>query len=100
MSDENKLKFKIVLAGDGAVGKTSLRKRYMGKGFGSYEPTLGADFVIYDTEIDTTIIKFQIWDLSGRPRFKEVVKDYYEGSAGAIVVYDVTRPDSLDNLKN
>ncbi|MFX1256040.1 MAG: Rab family GTPase [Promethearchaeota archaeon] len=100
MCDEDKLKFKIVLAGDGAVGKTSLRKNYMGETFGSYEPTLGADFVIYNTEIETTIIKFQIWDLSGRPLFSNVVKDYYEGSAGAIMVYDVTRPDSLDNLKN
>ncbi|MFX1533606.1 MAG: Rab family GTPase [Promethearchaeota archaeon] len=101
MSDEDKLKFKIVLGGDGAVGKTSLRKNYMGEQFEiEYLQTMGADFALYETEIGDTIIKYQIWDLAGQPIFSEVVKGYYEGCAGAMMVYDVTRPESLDNLKN
>ncbi|MFX0064601.1 MAG: Rab family GTPase [Candidatus Hermodarchaeota archaeon] len=101
MSDEDKLKFKIVLGGDGAVGKTSLRKNYMGEGFETeYLQTMGADFALYETKIGSTALKYRIWDLAGQPLFKEVVKAYYEGSNGAIMVYDVTRPESLDNLKN
>ncbi|MFX1252810.1 MAG: Rab family GTPase [Promethearchaeota archaeon] len=101
MSDDEKLKFKIVLGGDGAVGKTSLRKNYMGEGFDTeYLQTMGADFALFETKLDTTTIKYQIWDLAGQPLFEEVVKGYYEGCNGAILVYDVTRPESLDNLKN
>lgn len=100
MSDEQ-LKFKIVLGGDGAVGKTSLRKKYMGEGFSTtYMQTMGSDFALFETKVDKTEFKFQIWDLAGQPLFSKVVKAYYEGCAGAIMVYDVTRPDSLDNLKN
>ncbi|MFX0091909.1 MAG: Rab family GTPase [Candidatus Hodarchaeota archaeon] len=98
---EEKLKFKIVLGGDGAVGKTSLRKKYMGEGFEKeYLQTLGADFALHETKIEDSDIKFQIWDLAGQPLFSKVVKGYYEGCNGAIMVYDVTRPESMDNLKN
>ncbi|MFX1256041.1 MAG: Rab family GTPase [Promethearchaeota archaeon] len=101
MSDEDTLRFKIVLAGDGAVGKTSLRKKYMGEGFEvDYKQTIGADYALCETKLENSAFKFQIWDLAGQPIFKDVVKPYYEGSTGAIMVYDVTRAESLDNLKH
>jgi len=53
---------KIVLAGDGAVGKTALRERYLGKGFSSnYMMTIGADFALKEATIREKSIKFQIW---------------------------------------
>ena len=43
------------------------------------------------------IIKFQIWDLSGQLRFSQVRKGYYNGCSGGILVFDRTRPESLEN---
>ena len=95
---------KICLLGDGRVGKTSLRNRYMGKGFpGDYLPTLGADFAstlvnipFNDTEKS---IRFQIWDLAGQPTFNQIRALYYRHTAGALIVYDITDRASLQNLR-
>ncbi|MFW9917419.1 MAG: Rab family GTPase [Candidatus Thorarchaeota archaeon] len=92
---------KIVLAGDGAVGKTSLRERYLGHGFRTeYLQTMGADFALHETKIDNERIRWQIWDLAGQPLFANVVKTYYQGSYGAVIVYDVTRPETLEKIKD
>jgi len=99
MSEDRRL-WKIVLIGDGAVGKTSLRKRYLGEGFSTdYMSTMGADFALYDTEIKNTHIRWQIWDLAGQPVFKDVVKAYYTKIFGGVLVYDVTRRLTFQNIE-
>lgn len=90
---------KIVLAGDGAVGKTSLRERYLGRGFKSdYLATIGADFAIADRKISDKDVKFQIWDLAGQPQFSGVRGVYYTNCLGSLMIFDVTRPESLTSL--
>ena len=94
---------KVCLLGDGAVGKTALRERYLGKQFSSgYVMTIGADFAVKKTRIMTEegekYVKFQIWDLAGQPRFNSVRELYYKGSHGGLLVFDITRRDSFDNL--
>ncbi|UCE13678.1 MAG: GTP-binding protein [Candidatus Heimdallarchaeota archaeon] len=99
MSEDHRL-WKIVLVGDGAVGKTSLRKRYLGEGFETdYLSTMGADFALYDTNINETHIRWQIWDLAGQPVFKDVVKAYYTKIFGGVLVYDVTRRSTFENVE-
>jgi len=89
---------KIVLIGDGGVGKTAIRERYLGKGFkAQYLLTIGADFAMRDDTIKGEPIRYQIWDLAGQQRFDAVREVYYKGSVGALLVYDVTRPDSYFN---
>ena len=89
---------KIVLIGDGGVGKTAIRERYLGKGFkAQYLLTIGADFAMRDAVIRGDSIRYQIWDLAGQQRFDAVREVYYKGSVGALLVYDVTRPDSYFN---
>jgi len=98
MSDDRRL-WKIVLVGDGAVGKTSLRKRYLGQGFDTdYLSTMGADFALHDTTIEETQIRWQIWDLAGQPVFKDVVQAYYTKIFGGVLVYDVTRRQTFENV--
>ena len=93
--------YKICLLGDGGVGKTSLRERFLGKGFQSgYILTIGADFAVQNLAINDIQYKFQIWDLAGQQRFSAVRALYYKGSHGAILVFDQTRLDSLYNLDN
>ena len=93
--------------GDGAVGKTSLRRTFMGMPFeGDYQLTIGADFSLKELLVgrpedeDKFHLKFQIWDLAGQPRFQEVRSLYYSGSMGAVLVYDMTRPKSFENIPN
>ncbi|MFW9928186.1 MAG: GTP-binding protein [Candidatus Thorarchaeota archaeon] len=92
---------KIILSGDGAVGKTALRRTFMGVNFdGQYLMTIGADFSVKEVRLNNPgkdIMKFQIWDLAGQPRFAEVRSVYYSGIVGAVLVYDITRPDSYEN---
>lgn len=93
--------FKIILAGDGAVGKTSLRQRYLGKDFsGHYQQTIGADFAVYEETVGSNKVKFIIWDLAGQPRFNEVRKMYYHGCHGALILFDITNHSSFKNLQH
>ncbi|MHA2298705.1 MAG: GTP-binding protein [Candidatus Hodarchaeales archaeon] len=90
---------KIALLGDGAVGKTALRHRFIGEDFqSSYLMTIGADFSIYEVDIDGKRVKFQIWDLAGQQRFAAVREGYYNGVMGCVVVYDVTRMETYTNI--
>ncbi|MFX1284848.1 MAG: Rab family GTPase [Promethearchaeota archaeon] len=91
--------FKIALIGDGGVGKTSIRERYLGNGFKTqYLLTVGADFAMRDDHINGYQVRYQIWDLAGQQRFDGVREAYYTGCVGALLVYDVSRPDSFFNM--
>ena len=94
---------KICLIGDGAVGKTSLKNRFIGESFtAKYLITIGADFAVKEVKLPDCEqdYKLQIWDLAGQPRFSSVRSLYYKGSMGAILVFDVTNRSSVDNLYN
>ena len=92
---------KVILIGDGSVGKTSIRKRYLGHGFPiQYLPTLGADFSVKNEIICGQKISFQIWDLAGQPVFETIRKMYYRGARGAFIVCDVSNPESVMNIHN
>jgi Ras-related protein Rab-1A len=101
-TDSEQIIFKLSLLGDGSVGKTSLRHRYLGKEFStSYLATLGADFAIKEVNYENKfIVRYQIWDLAGQPRFNQLRKTFYLGSQGAIIIYDVNSLDSFRNVKN
>lgn len=97
---------KIVLLGDGAVGKTALRLRFMGLGFQRrYMMTIGADFAIKTIKLKSGPykghdLKSQIWDLAGQENFAKVRSLYYTGSHAAFMVYDCTRLATFQNIEN
>ncbi len=83
-----------------AVGKTSLRKKYISDYFSDeYLITVGFDVSIKTFTYEDSQIDLQIWDLGGQYTFSNVRPLYYRGSAGAIIVYDVTNPESYNNVK-
>ena len=92
---------KLILIGEGAVGKTALRLKYMGEEstHGLYISTLGADFSLKYIDLEDESVMLQIWDIAGQSRFKEIVSSYYAGANGALVVYDLTRMDTFDQVK-
>jgi small GTP-binding protein len=94
-------KCKIILLGDGSVGKTAIQNRYVHKQFSDdYYATIGVDLATKDQQVGSYNIKFQIWDIAGQPHFHEVRKSYYSFASAGIVVCDVTKPDTIDNINN
>eukprot|EP00252_Welwitschia_mirabilis_P002286 TRINITY_DN1219_c0_g1_i3.p1 TRINITY_DN1219_c0_g1~~TRINITY_DN1219_c0_g1_i3.p1 ORF type:complete len:199 (+),score=45.21 TRINITY_DN1219_c0_g1_i3:57-653(+) len=92
--------FKILLVGDSAVGKSCLLLRFTEDSYAeSYVSTIGVDFKIKTIELDGKTIKFQIWDTAGQERYHSLAPMYYRGAAAAIIVYDVTTPDSFTRAK-
>ncbi|MFQ5407805.1 MAG: Rab family GTPase [Anaerolineales bacterium] len=90
---------KVVVAGDGAVGKTSLIRQFSeGKFESSRVMTIGVDFQTQTVELPTGTVKLSIWDMAGQARFQSMRSGFYRGSRAAALVYDVTRPESLANL--
>lgn len=91
--------FKLIVVGDGAVGKTSLVKKYSENTFREdYLPTIGSGFATKRLTIDGKEITYQIWDLGGQAQFKIVRQSFYRGSRGVLYVFDISRQETLENL--
>lgn len=87
-------RFKIVMLGEGAVGKTAMTARFTQNFFDSdYKRTIGADFAVKRLEIPdvNAHVTLQCWDLAGQPRFEFVRQGFYRGARGGLLLYDVTR---------
>lgn len=90
---------KVVVAGDGAVGKTSLIRRFSeGMFIASRVMTIGVDFQTASVEVSGQKIKLSIWDIAGQDRFGSFRGSFYRGARAVALVYDVTDRLSWDNL--
>ncbi|MEX0787389.1 MAG: Rab family GTPase [Anaerolineales bacterium] len=90
---------KVVVAGDGNVGKTSLIRRFCeGRFEASRVATIGVDFQTQTVDLPTGKVKLSIWDMAGQDRFQVVRAGFYRGSRAAALVYDVTQLESLEHL--
>ena len=98
------IKFKVVIAGDKNVGKTSLLRRYAtGKFEKSTLSTIGVDFetkkVIVKMEDGNEVdILLNLWDFGGEKKFRILFPSYVSGASGALLLYDVTNKDSLADV--
>ncbi|MHA1241234.1 MAG: Rab family GTPase [Promethearchaeota archaeon] len=85
-----KFKFKIAVIGDGMVGKTSLIKKYTKSLFRKdYIKTIGAQFSVYEKEIDGDKIKLLFWDIAGQVDFNFIRSSFFNKSRAAIIVYSL-----------
>jgi len=106
LSHEIKLAIKVVIIGDGAVGKTSLCRRFLWKTFThGYKQTIGADFYVYlwDTyleELNVRVdVKWILYDLAGQfVTFQEIRPQFYMGARAALVVFDISRPETFRSI--
>jgi len=91
--------FKITVIGDGAVGKTSLIKKYTQGSFQKdYIKTLGAQFSKYDEEMGRDNCKLFFWDIAGQREFDFMRPTFYKGSKAAIIVFSHTDEDSFNHI--
>lgn len=94
--------FKVVLLGDKGVGKETFRLRFLGHGFRrSYGKIIGANFAVKKLSnfLDETIIA-QIWEILPQHKFRYIREVYYKGSTGGILIFDISRRDTLENLNH
>ncbi|CAH2067106.1 unnamed protein product [Thlaspi arvense] len=92
--------FKAVLIGDSAVGKSNLLSRFSKDEFRfDSKPTIGVEFAYRNVHVGDKIIKAQIWDTAGQERFRAITSSYYRGALGALLIYDITRRTTFENIK-
>jgi small GTP-binding protein len=90
---------KIVVVGDSGVGKTCLLIRFVRDLFDEEsQPTLGVEFLTKIVQTERHRIQLQLWDTAGQELFRSVTRGYYRGSAGALLVFDLTSRDSFDHI--
>jgi Ras-related protein Rab-21 len=93
--------FKVVLLGEGSVGKTSLVTRYVQNTFNEkHVTTIQASFLSKRLNIDGNRVNLAIWDTAGQERFHALGPIYYRDSNGALLVYDITDNNSFVKVKN
>ena len=94
---------KVILLGDTGVGKTSIINRYISNTFSNVlTATPGASFTsktIFLKDYNQSI-KFEIWDTAGQEKYRALAKVFYKTAAVCILVYDITRKTSFEELKN
>ncbi|KAI5097474.1 ras-related protein Rab-37-like, partial [Silurus meridionalis] len=95
------ISFKVMLLGDSAVGKTCVLVRFKDGAFlgGNFIATVGIDFRNKVVSVDNMKVKLQIWDTAGQERFRSVTHAYYRDAQALLLLYDITRKSSFDNIR-
>ncbi|KAJ5074107.1 ras-related protein rab-13 [Anaeramoeba ignava] len=93
-------KVKIVFAGDTGVGKTCLMNLIVGEKFSrSQIQTMGVEVRFLTKNIEEKEVNFEMWDTAGQERYDSLTKQYFRDAHGIILVYDITREDSVERAK-
>lgn len=94
---------KVVLLGDSGVGKTCIISRYISGSFDENSATTnGASYCSKNVNYEKLgkNLLLDIWDTAGQEKYKALTKFFYKDAAVCILVYDITRKETFDNLKN
>ncbi|MHA1799769.1 MAG: GTP-binding protein [Candidatus Helarchaeota archaeon] len=98
---ETVYKIKLVMLGEYAVGKTSFIRQFTKKRFtGQYKPTIGAEITKMRLRFRNNIVDLMIWDVAGQIAFKSMADRFIQGANMAILIYDVTRPETFKLIKD
>jgi small GTP-binding protein len=101
VTSECDINLKILLLGDSSVGKTCFLLRYVEDTFThNHISTIGVDYKIKLVNENNQLIKLQIWDTAGQDRFRCITKNYFRGSDGIMLIYDITNQMSFNNIRN
>ena len=96
---EQDFTFKFIIVGNAYVGKSNISYRFIKGTFcEKYHATVGLDFAYKTLKIGNKTYKIQIWDTAGQECFKSIARGYYKNSACALIVYDITKSDTFNNV--
>lgn len=91
---------KVIICGDQEVGKTSIILRFTDKAFRkTYIPTIGVNITEKVVNLVDEAVELLLWDIAGQVKFQHIRKHFYEGANALILVFDLTRNDSFNNLR-
>ncbi|MFV2015677.1 MAG: Rab family GTPase [Candidatus Heimdallarchaeota archaeon] len=94
------LMIKIILLGNGSVGKTSLATRFAKNTFKSeYQPSIGVNLLVKMVAYRDEFIKVLVFDTAGQEFMSSLRKQHYAGATGAVIVFDITSRQSFDDLQ-
>ena len=89
----------MVLIGDSGVGKSNLLSRFTRNEFNlDSKSTIGVEFATRSIQVDAKTIKAQIWDTAGQERYRAITSAYYRGAVGALLVYDISKHQTYENV--
>lgn len=92
--------FKIVLIGDSGVGKSNILSRFTRNEFClESKSTIGVEFATRTLQVEGKTVKAQIWDTAGQERYRAITSAYYRGAVGALLVYDITKRQTFENVQ-
>ena len=92
---------KIIVSGDGGVGKTSFLKRLIHDNFDdNNELTKGVDFFSKTLILNGQEYNFVMWDFAGQSQFKQILNDFVDGSIAAFVLFDLSRFNTLEGVED
>lgn len=92
---------KTIVAGEGGVGKSTIVKRFMNEVLSrNYKMTIGMDVFSKSINLNDNSITFSVHDLAGQQRFSDVKSLFMRGTQLAVFVFDLTRKDTLVNLRD
>ena len=92
--------FKVVLIGDSGVGKSNLLSRFTRNEFSlDSKSTIGVEFATKSIVAEGKTIKAQIWDTAGQERYRAITSAYYRGAVGALLVYDISKHVTFENVE-
>lgn len=83
--------FKVIVAGEGGVGKTSIIRRYLFEDSMTPVMTVGSEFAYQELEVNNQKVGLSIWDFGGEERFRDLMPIFCLGAHGALVVFDLNR---------
>ncbi len=94
-------RIKVIIIGEAGVGKTSLVKRFVSGHFTKdYRTSIGANLFIKELNLNSgNNVSIQVWDIAGQERWKKMRHLYYKGAHGALIVGDITRENSFEQVK-
>jgi len=97
--DDYDFLYKVVLIGDSGVGKSNLLSRFTRNEFNlESKTTIGVEFATKSISVENKVVKAQIWDTAGQERYRAITSAYYRGAVGALLVYDICKKSSFENV--
>ncbi|XP_046332273.1 ras-related protein Rab-23-like [Haliotis rufescens] len=99
--EEVEIAIKVVVVGNGAVGKSSMIQRYC-KGIFTkdYKKTIGVDFLERQIEVNQEDIRLMLWDTAGQEEFDAITKAYYRGAQACVLAFSTVDRDSFEAIES
>ena len=100
MLEDLDMMMKVIVVGDGQVGKTCLITRFVKNNFlTEYKKTLGVDYLQKTMQVEGDDVTFHVWDTAGQEEFNSLTRRYYRGSSACILAFATNNRESFESVK-